>query len=66
MRNENYDRLYLIGLAMTLLVVAGLLVAWVREDTRLEHAREEFNHERVVRGRTMYVETLRLLSRHTR
>ena len=56
-RNEpNYERYVIIGLVLTLLIVAGFSTYWLGESTRLTDAAEDFAKERVHRGRIFYNE----------
>jgi mono/diheme cytochrome c family protein len=56
-KNEpNYERYVIIGLVLTLLVVAGFSFYWFGETARLTHAAEDFAKERVKRGRRFYAE----------
>ncbi len=55
-QKENYTTLLVIGLALTLLVLAGLTYYFVGENTRLAQAAGMFTEERVARGRTIYNE----------
>ena len=51
---ENYSKLILIGLVLTLIVVAALLVYSLAETNRLASAAEEHTQERVARGGEFY------------
>ena len=52
----NYERYVIVGLVLTLLIVAGFSLYWFGEATRLTHAAEDFSKERVHRGRIIYTE----------
>lgn len=52
---EDHSRLILVGLALTLLMVAILSLYWFAEEPRLAQAADEFNHERIVRGEDIYI-----------
>lgn len=56
MKAENYDRYLWIGLALTLVVLGGLIAAWVLEPVRLVAAAEEVNQASLKRGRQLYVD----------
>ncbi len=56
MKTENYERYIWIGLALTLVVLGGLVVAWVREPVRLAEAATEINQASLKRGRQLYVD----------
>jgi len=56
-KNEpNYERYVIIGLVMTLLIVAGFSFYWYGESARLALASDDFAKERVQRGRRVYTE----------
>ena len=55
-REENYDRYLLVGLVLTVIVLAGMVIYWLGETTRLAEAAESFADERVHRGREIYTE----------
>ena len=56
-KNEpNYERYVIVGLVLTLLIVAGFSFYWFGESARLTHAAEDFAKERVHRGRAIYTE----------
>ncbi len=56
MKNENYERYFWIGLALTLVVLGGLVASWLREPVRLVEAAEEINLDSLKRGRQIYVD----------
>ncbi len=56
MKAENYERYLWIGLALTLLVLGGLVATWVREPVRLAQAAQELNQASLKRGRQLYVD----------
>lgn len=51
---ENYTSYVIVGLVMTVLVIAGLALYSFRETTRLASAAEEFSQERVARGEEIF------------
>ena len=51
---ENYSKLILIGLVLTLIVVTALLVYSLAETNRLASAAEEHTQKRVARGGEFY------------
>lgn len=56
-KNEpNYERYVIVGLVLTLLVLAGFSYYWMGEANRLEVAADRFADERVHRGRRIYTE----------
>ena len=56
-KNEpNYERYMIIGLVLTLLVVAGFSVYWFGETSRLADATDAIAKERVHRGRTLFLD----------
>jgi mono/diheme cytochrome c family protein len=56
-KNEpNYERYLIIGLVLTLLVLAGFSYYWFGETARLTHAADEIAAERVRHGRTVYMD----------
>lgn len=56
-KNEpNYERYIMIGLVLTLLVLAGFSYYLIGESVRLTNAAEEIASERVRSGRTIYVD----------
>ncbi len=52
--NEDYGRYLVVGLLLSLLVLAGLTFYWTGESPRLARAAENFTRERVDRGQTLY------------
>lgn len=56
MQTENYDRHVWIGLALTLIVIAGLTVAWVNEPARMAEAAAALDKASIGRGRDIYVD----------
>ncbi len=56
MRTENYERHVWVGLVLTLVIVASLTVAWMREPGRMAGAAEALNKASIRRGRQLYVE----------
>ncbi len=56
-KNEpNYERYVIVGLVLTLLILAGFSFYWMGESNRLEAAADRFANERVHRGRRIYTE----------
>jgi mono/diheme cytochrome c family protein len=56
-KNEpNYERYIIVGLVLTLLVLAGFSNYWMGESNRLEDAAKHFANERVQHGRRVYSE----------
>lgn len=56
-KNEpKYERYVIVGLVLTLLIVAGFSYYWMGETKRLETAGDHFANERVHRGRRIYTE----------
>lgn len=56
-KNEpNFERYVIVGLVLTLLVLAGFSYYWMGESNRLEVAADRFANERVHRGRRIYTE----------
>ena len=51
---ENYTRLLIAGLIMTVLIITGLLIYSLQESPRLVAAAEEFKAERIQRGEQIY------------
>jgi cytochrome c oxidase cbb3-type subunit III len=56
MQKENYERHFIAGLIITVLLLAGLTIAWIYEPARMEHLKEEMNKESALRGREIYGE----------
>jgi mono/diheme cytochrome c family protein len=56
MQKENYERYTLVGLLLTLALIAGVGVAFFREDARLAEAAAKLNKANIVRGRQLYVD----------
>jgi cbb3-type cytochrome c oxidase subunit III len=56
MQKENYERYYFAGLITTVVILASLSIAWIKEPVRMEHYSEELSKESVVRGREIYIE----------
>ena len=56
LKDENYDRHLLIGLVLTLLILAGMTFYIFTETSRLEAAAATFDEERVQHGREIYIE----------
>lgn len=56
MRTENYQRYVGVGLLLTLVIIAELTVAWVREPGRMAGAAEALNQVSIRRGRQLYLE----------
>lgn len=56
LRDENYDRHLLVGLVLTLLILAGVTFYIFTENSRLEAAAASFEKESVRHGREIYSE----------
>ena len=56
MQKENYERYFIAGLIITVLLLAGLSIAWNKEPARMEHLEEEMFKESALRGREIYSE----------
>lgn len=56
MQKENYERYTLVGLLLTLALIAGVGAAFFREDARLAEAATRLNKANIVRGRQLYVD----------
>ncbi len=53
---ENYDRLKIVGLVLSLIVLGGMAVYWFGESARLAEASETFASERIERGHEVYMD----------
>lgn len=53
---EDYSRLILVGLALTIFMIGVFSLYWFTEEPRLAQAADEFKHERIVRGEEIYAE----------
>ncbi len=56
LRNENYGRHLWVGLALTLMIIAGLTFAWLSEPSRMAQAGAATNKAGVQLGRKVYVD----------
>jgi mono/diheme cytochrome c family protein len=56
LKNENYDRYMIVGLVLTLLILAGFGFYLIAEGNRLEVAAAAFADERIHHGREVYTE----------
>ena len=56
MQKENYERYYFAGLITTVVILASLSIAWIKEPVRMKHYLEELSKESVLRGREIYIE----------
>ncbi len=56
LKNENYNKQLLIGLIITLVLVAGMSYFFFAENTRLVHATEEHDNEQLLYGRQLFVD----------
>ena len=56
LKDENYDRHLIVGLVLTLLILAGFSYSIFTENNRLEVAAATFEDERIHHGREIYAE----------
>jgi len=56
MKIENYERHYIAGLIITIIILVSLSIVWITEPTRLEGQVEELHVESVLSGREIYNE----------
>ncbi|HDD61423.1 MAG TPA: c-type cytochrome [Chloroflexi bacterium] len=56
MKIENYERHYVAGLIITVLLIGALGIIWMNETPRMDHQAEEVMKESVLRGREIYIE----------
>lgn len=56
LRDENYDRYLVVGLALTLVILAGFSFYLFTENGRMEAAAANFQEERIQHGREIYTE----------
>jgi mono/diheme cytochrome c family protein len=54
LRDENYDRYLIVGLILTILILAGFSVYILTENNRLDAAAATFSKERIQHGREVY------------
>jgi len=52
----NYERYMIYGLVLTLLILVGMTVYWLGENTRLAFAKESLTEERVHRGGEIFAD----------
>lgn len=56
LKDENYDRYLIFGLALTLLIMVGFGYYIITENSRMEAAAATFEDERIHHGREIYTE----------
>ena len=56
LKNEDYSKQVLIGLVITVVLILGMGFFMFSENSRLEHATEEFTKEQLLHGRELFVE----------
>lgn len=56
LKNENYNKQLLIGLVITLVLIASFSFLFFGENTRLVHATEDHDKEMLLHGRELFVE----------
>lgn len=56
LKDENYNRHLIVGLMLTLFILAGFTYTIFAENNRLESAAQAFDEERIHHGREIYTE----------